>query len=137
MSTWRFWLVSILLAGCHRSSTPQPINVAATIAGCANLLDCESKCTEGKAGACLEVGRLYEFGHAVPRDAGRAYPFYDRACTLGHAGGCYNAAVLLEAGRGVSKDTHRASELYGRVCQMGSNTACARAEALASEGSTL
>lgn len=124
------------VAACHRSKSAPPagadkaIDVATVLAGCTGAAECEQKCAAGASGACLEAGRLHEFGHAGPRDAARARPFYERACALGNGGGCYNLAVLLETGNGVAKDAQRALALYEKVCAMGSKTACARAETL-------
>jgi TPR repeat protein len=128
--------VSLVLAlvGCHRHPVPprpanQPIKVV--FATCAGVTECARQCDAGVAVACVEAGRLYEFGHAGARDAARAFTFYDRSCALGNVSGCYNVAVLLETGSGAAKDATRARELFERVCQMGSKTACARAETLA------
>jgi len=140
MQSSSIWLLCplLLVTGCRRcSSAPdasgKPIEVASTITGCQTIEECNQQCSSGQAAACVAAGRLYEYGHGVVADPGRAYLLYDRACTLGYAGGCYNAAVLLEAGRGISKDVRRARELYSKVCQMGSNTACDRAEVLAQD----
>jgi TPR repeat protein len=140
MSAWRgnLWRVGLLLflAACHRSSgssppgAEKPIDVATQIAGCASVAECEQKCSSGASAACVEAGRLYEFGHVGARDAARAYGLYQKACALGSAGGCYSSAVLLEAGNGVAKNVPRALELYEKVCQMGSKTACTHAETL-------
>jgi TPR repeat protein len=138
MITWRVGVVSlVLLAACHRSGRPLPPESAATpiplatlLSDCASASECEPKCAAGDARACVEAGRLCEFGHGQARDASRASGFYERSCTLGNASGCYNLAVLLETGRGVEKDPSRARGLYARVCQMGSKTACAHAETL-------
>jgi len=124
-----------LLCGCHRSDgdppPPQePFNVAASIPSCADVADCERTCETGASWACVEAGRLYEYGHAGPRDPARAFQLYERSCTLGSASGCFNAAILLEIGRGTPKNAVRAATLYQRVCQMGSKTACQRAEEL-------
>jgi TPR repeat protein len=134
MRSWRVCLFLILI-GCHHGSEPaskagERIDVTSQLAGCAGLVDCEGKCSAGLANACVEAGRLHEFGHAGARDPGRAYLFYDRACQLGFSGGCFNLAVLLESGKAVAKDTRRAAELYAQVCRAGAKTACARAEAL-------
>jgi len=134
-----FLCLLFLFIGCRRcsSSTPdgsgKPIDVASAITGCQTIAECDQQCASGQAAACVAAGRLYEYGHGIAADPGRAYRLYDRACALGYAGGCYNAAVLLEAGRGISKDVSRARELYSKVCQMGSNTACDRAEVLAQD----
>jgi TPR repeat protein len=135
----RAWALVAALSievGCHRGSAARapapsiPISIGAAMVTCPSAADCERRCMQGTPAACIEAGRLYEFGHAGPPDAGRAFPLYERACTLGDLGGCYNAAILLELGRGVSKDTRRAAELYGRVCRMGSQSGCRRAEDL-------
>lgn len=131
-----FIVAQLSLTACHRAgrapSSPdeKPLAVATAIAGCANATDCEKKCAAGAAGACVEAGRLHEFGHAGARDATRAYDLYERACTLSNPSGCYNAAVLLEGGKGVRRDVDHALTLYKRVCDSGSKTACARAESL-------
>jgi TPR repeat protein len=129
--------VLFVLIGCHRSSAASRGPGSAELSvgvplptACSNVDECERKCSLGVGGACLEEARLYEFGHAGPRDPARAYPLYDRSCNLGNVVGCYNAAVLLEAGRGVSRDARRALELYSGVCSKGSKTACARAATL-------
>lgn len=134
----RPWLLAVLLLGaCHRKADVPapgqrgaPLNVAAAVAGCDGLADCDRTCADGNGAACVEAGRLYEFGHAGARDAARAYGLYERSCLLGSAAGCYNQALLLETGKGVGADKKRASALYERVCQMGSKSACARGEEL-------
>jgi TPR repeat protein len=135
MSLWRIGLL-LLLVSCHKNDNTavkkeeQPVNVARLIAGCSNAADCEAQCTRRVASACVEAGRLYEFGHAGTRDARRALPLYERACTLGFSGGCFNVAVLLESGQAGPRDEKRAAQLFAQVCQSGSKTACARAAAL-------
>jgi len=126
----------LLLAGCRRAgSSPaapndQPLTMAAGPAVCANVVDCQARCAAGTSAACLEAGRLYEFGHAGLASPERAFPFYQRSCGLQDAAGCFNMAFLLESGRGVRKDTRRAADLYHRVCLMGSSTGCNKAETL-------
>jgi TPR repeat protein len=126
-----------LLMGCHRSESPspranQPINVAGSTPSCGDATGCERACQTGASWACVEAGRLYEYGHAGPRDPVRAFPLYERSCTLGNASGCFNAAILLEVGRGTAKDARRAAALYQQVCRMGSHTGCKREEDLSS-----
>jgi TPR repeat protein len=133
----------LLLLSCHRpappkaqdsplpASTQDPVRVASVLTSCRSLQDCVEECSKGHPAACLEAGRLYEYGHGAPADTARAYQAYDRSCTLGYAGGCYNAALLLESGHGVQKDVVRAQKLYAAVCELGGRTACARRDALA------
>ena len=132
---WLILLVAWGLGACRAAeasthSTGQPINVASTIAGCKDLGDCVSQCTEQSPSSCVAAGRLYEFGHGVAPDPAAAFRLYERACAWKYAGGCYNAAVLLEAGKGAEKDSNRARELFARVCKMGSKTSCERARSL-------
>jgi TPR repeat protein len=112
------------------SAAAKPLDVATAIASCTDLADCNRRCQEENPNACVSAGRLYEFGHGVPRDAAAAFPLYEKACDLKYAGGCYNAAVLLETGKGVEKDVERARALYAKVCGLGGATACERAEKL-------
>ncbi len=132
----RYLLIALALVACRRAprdaapARAEPLNVAALVAGCEGESDCAARCQEGNGGACVELGRLYEFGHVGPRDPARAYPYYERACTLGSASGCYNQALLLETGKGITADRKRAVELYRRVCEMGAKTGCVRAEEL-------
>ena len=131
------WL-SLLIGchlGCHRSERPsprssQPLDVVASLPSCVDAAGCERACQTGSSWACVEAGRLYEYGHAGPRDPVRAFPLYERSCALGNASGCFNAAILLEVGRGAPKDARRAAALYQQVCRMGSHTGCKRAEDL-------
>ena len=133
MRAWAI-AVALLLCACHRrgeeatSIQAPPIDVAAAVAGCTGATDCERKCDGGVVASCVELGRLYEFGHVGARNPVEAYRWYERACGLGNAAGCYNQALLLEGGRGVARDKTRAGMLFRRVCQMGAKTACARAE---------
>ena len=76
----------------------------ASTAACGGVADCERACAGGAAGACVEAGRLYEFGQRGVAEPNRAFPLYDRACFLGSAGGCFNSAVLLQTGRGDETD---------------------------------
>jgi TPR repeat protein len=127
------WIV--LLFGCHRaegrSRPPQePLNVTVGAPTCADVAACERACRTGTAGACVEAGRLYEYGHVGPRDPARAFLFYESSCDLGDASGCFSAAILLELGRGVPRNARQAAALYQRVCHMGSRTGCTRAEEL-------
>jgi TPR repeat protein len=127
------WL--FLLLGCHRAEgrsprPSEPLSVAVGAPTCADVAACERACRTGSSGACVEAGRLYEYGHVGPRDPGRAFPFYESSCELGDASGCFNAAILLELGRGVPRDFRQAATLYQRVCHMGSRTGCTRAEEL-------
>jgi TPR repeat protein len=127
------WLLFALL-GCDSkqqpAAAPGPLVVASGFISCADAAECEHACASGYAGACNEAGRLYEYGHAGPRDPARAFPFYERSCALGNAAGCYSAAISLELGRGAAKDPRRAASLYLEVCRMGSKTGCRRAEDL-------
>jgi len=134
-------LAALGLGACSKPRTSsqgggmeKPLEVAAIIAGCNTLDDCNRQCTEKTPSACVSAGRLYEFGHSVPADPSRAFQLYEQACAWKYAGGCYNAAVLLEAGKGVEKDLSRAQQLYAQVCQLGSKTSCGRASTLGSDG---
>jgi TPR repeat protein len=118
------------------SGKAEPINVAATVRGCADLDDCNRQCTEKTPNACVSAGHSYEFGHGVPADPARAFQLYEQACDWKCATGCYNAAVLLEAGKGVVKDAARARQLYAQVCVLGSKTACEHAGKLGSESTS-
>lgn len=127
-------LVALGLGGCgdrnrasRASALEKPVKVAAILAACNDLEDCNRQCGEASPASCVSAGRLYEFGHGVAADASRAFRLYEQACDLKSAGGCYNAAVLLEAGRGVERNPGRAHELYTKVCAMGSKTSCERA----------
>jgi TPR repeat protein len=108
----------------------KPIDVASTVAGCADLEDCNRQCAGQRANACVSAGRLYDFGRGVAADPARAFRLYEQACDLSYAGGCYNAAILLETAKGVGRDLDRARRLYRKVCDMGSKTSCERAAAL-------
>jgi TPR repeat protein len=140
---WFFVWLFVPLLGCHRShgsspgagSTANPadpprLDVTSKIVTCTTLAQCEHDCAAGNGDGCAFAGRLYEYGHGVSADVGRAFGLYDHSCALHSAVGCYNAALLLEAGRGVARDPDRAAGLYQKVCRMGAATACAHAEAL-------
>jgi TPR repeat protein len=125
----------LILFGCHRAggrspSPGEPLDIAVGVPICADVTACERACRTGTSGACVEAGRLYEYGHVGPRDPGRAFTFYESSCDLENASGCFNAAILLELGRGVQRNARRAVALYQRVCHMGSRTGCTRAEEL-------
>lgn len=55
---------------------------------------CNTRCAEGNAPSCNNLGAMYELGAGVTRDLGHATRLYDRACAAGAAAGCINAQRL-------------------------------------------
>jgi TPR repeat protein len=109
-----------------------PIDIIKTVTGCSDASDCEIQCSKNNAPACVNLGRILEYGHGQSPDPARALRLYTKACELGYSGGCYNQALLLEWGKGGTKDLDRARQLFAKVCSEGGKTACEHAEALES-----
>jgi TPR repeat protein len=114
----------ILLVGC--AERPAAVSAPA----CDGAHFCEQACQNGDSAACIEAGRLYEYGHAGPRDPARALRLYERSCALENGAGCYNAAINREVGRGCVRDERRAAIFYREACNLGSRGACRWADDL-------
>jgi TPR repeat protein len=85
----------------------------------------QKACSLGAYNACTSYGFMFEKGHGVSRDYGKAMAFYEKGCTGGNPQGCSNVGVMYETGMGMSSaDLGRAGEYYEKACKMGLNEAC-------------
>jgi hypothetical protein len=84
----------------------------------------EQACDGGSAKSCVNLGRLYDTGHGVARDASRAASFYQRACDGGSAEGCFNLGADYDAGKGVPLDYAQGAALFQKACDGGSAEGC-------------
>jgi len=84
----------------------------------------ERACVGGSAGACAQLGTLYETGSdGVDRDPQRAQAAYTRAagryeeaCAAGETLACAGYGTMLVRGVGVAKDSGRAFTLFRSAC---------------------
>jgi TPR repeat protein len=84
----------------------------------------ERDCSAGVAGACFNLGILYDFADGVARDLGKAFAMYKKACDGGDTLGCTSLAMLYANGEGVARDPALAVSLYERACEQNGLQAC-------------
>jgi serine/threonine protein kinase/TPR repeat protein len=69
------------------------------------------------------MGRLYETGMSVPKDAVTAAEWYRKAADAGLAKARFNLGVMYYTGTGVLKDRRTAAEWFFKAAQQGHQTA--------------
>lgn len=77
----------------------------------------------GLPAAMFRLGRLYEQGRGVAKDAKEAARLYKAAADQGHAGGMAALGVLYEFGNGVDADLAEALRLYRLAADAGEPSA--------------
>jgi TPR repeat protein len=90
----------------------------------------DRECHNGTVSSCIELGKLYQRGHASPDDFKRAAFYYTRACLKGHALSCDEAAQLFMREpeyRGKQKNPAKAVKLWEKGCTLGCVPCCAKA----------
>jgi TPR repeat protein len=110
-----------------------------------------TECEQGKASACLTMGKVTDAGLIVPRESAAAARGLGRACDLGEPGACqafvdfvsrggdgslanscdhgdpmncYFLGIALHAGKGVARDDERALRVFQASCKEGYARAC-------------
>jgi TPR repeat protein len=73
-------------------------------------------CDFGHAWACSNLGLLYNKGHGVQKDHGKAKALFQKACDSGLGAGCFNLGEMYENGTGVTRDIRAAEQLYKKSC---------------------
>ena len=58
----------------------------------------EKDCNGGNAGACSNLGLMYDYGKGVKQDKSKAKKLFGDACDMGYQGGCDAYRELNEAG---------------------------------------
>ena len=112
-------VVSLILSpSAHAGET------AADDKRCGSVLACTAACDRKDAGACIELGKLFErSGDLYSPD--QASALYEKACDAGNASGCGLLAQALAVPHGTKRDKPRALALAERACQGGYPDACA------------
>ncbi|EGN9862459.1 sel1 repeat family protein [Salmonella enterica] len=70
---------------------------------------------DNNAQALAELGFIYEYGIAVPKDMIQAIKYYEQACHVEEPYGCYNARYFYLHGLGVMQDDVLAKELADKT----------------------
>lgn len=70
---------------------------------------------DNNAQALAELGFIYEYGVAVPKDTIQAIKYYEQACNVEEPYGCYNARYFYLHGLGVMQDDVLAKELADKT----------------------
>jgi TPR repeat protein len=85
----------------------------------------EPGCAAGKAGACVELGMMYEAGTGgLGRDPRRAFDGYARACTLGREEACGHIERLLGADDSTPSDLAAVEATFRGACERGTSEGC-------------
>ena len=69
------------------------------------------------------IGILYEEGHGVPKDIGKALAWYERAAESGDMAAQYNLGRIYLEGTLVERDLERGRELLQRAADQGDEDA--------------
>jgi serine/threonine-protein kinase len=80
----------------------------------------------GNTAAMDKLGRMYELGSGVPRDATEAFRWYSKAAAAGEAAAIYHLGTVYEAGIGTVRNLNEATRLYQKAAAAGSRDAQAR-----------
>jgi len=114
-----------LLACHHGPGAAQPNSSGSRLCTLGDPNDCTSQCEGGNAGACMELGAMYEAGLApLSIDLKRATDLYARSCDMGNGFGCSSAGYMYGTGRGVLLDYPKAIGYYGHSCDLGVGQGC-------------
>lgn len=89
--------------------TPEESSVAALL----------KKAEAGEATAQYDLGEAYDAGKGVPKDAAKAFEWFQKAAAMGFANGQFKIGRAYEAGDGVPKDLAKAREWYGKAAAQG------------------
>ncbi|MDI8083021.1 sel1 repeat family protein, partial [Salmonella enterica subsp. enterica serovar Kentucky] len=77
---------------------------------------------DNNAQALAELGFIYEYGVAVPKDTIQAIKYYEQACHVEEPYGCYNARYFYLHGLGVMQDDVLAKELADKTSKADTDT---------------
>jgi TPR repeat protein len=100
---------------CIAASSPAPHICAA-----GDPADCTVQCEKQSMASCAILGRMYETGHGVAKDPGKAFSLLDRACNGGATPACGRLGeILVHSGK---RDEGLA--LMRKSCQAGFADAC-------------
>ena len=66
----------------------------------------EKDCNGGNAGACVDLGLMYDNGEGVKQDYKKAVEFFQKACDGGDAAGCHNLGIRYHEGEGVKRNEY-------------------------------
>lgn len=122
-----FALGSIAFVGCHRgqgANGPSP-TPEARLCALGEGTDCHVECEQhNNAGACMELGAMYEAGIGTEVDLKKALILYDRACSMGNGFACSSAGYMYGTGRGTQIDYPKSINLYAHACDLGVGQGC-------------
>jgi TPR repeat protein len=120
-------LGSLALAACHRgqgANGPSP-TAGARLCALGEGTDCRVECEQhNNAGACMELGAMYEAGIGVEIDLKSALALYDRACAMGNGFACSSSGYMYGTGRGTPIDYPKSIGLYSHACDLGVGQGC-------------
>jgi TPR repeat protein len=68
------------------------------------------------------LGRMYEYGHGVAKNASEAVKWYRKAAEQGHSGAQNNLGIMYKGGRGVTKDDYEAVKWFRKSAEQGNST---------------
>ncbi len=99
----------VLPSGQAQASPPSDTSTA----------DLQKKATQGVAEAQTNLGLLYYFGRAVPRDYTKAREWFEKAAAQGHADAQYNLGMLYDFEKGVPQNFASAKRWYEQAAMQG------------------
>ena len=104
-SNLRNLLFALVLTCCKVDSrtATTTADAAPTDAEGAAVAAQEQACEAGNSSACDMLGRRYEHGKGVQKDAAKAASLYQKACEGDHARGCSDLAYLYNPRRRCSE----------------------------------
>jgi TPR repeat protein len=94
-----------------------PISKPRLFAG--ELEDVTKAAANGDAAAQYNLGVMYATGRGVPKDAAKAFEWWQKAAAKGHAVAQYNLGVMYATGEGIPKDTAKASGWWQKAAAQG------------------
>lgn len=71
----------------------------------------------GDASACVSLGEMYQYGHAVKKDKTRAVRWYRKAAENGHSRGMEKLGDMYYYGKGVRRNYTEAAKWYRKAAE--------------------
>lgn len=84
----------------------------------------EQSCGAGNATACYNLGREYQYGEKIDKDAPRAAPLYDKSCRQGHEIACAAFLVLWQLDYAQTDEPDWYMKKSAQSCEAGYLNAC-------------
>jgi TPR repeat protein len=116
--------VILLLAACQMAPPPLAPDQAALAAPVPSQFEqLRERAIRGDSAAALRLGGLFDTGHGVRQDFGRALAWYRQAAALGNPLGALNAGLMYDNGRGTNVDRAMAARFYEQAAEEGNGRA--------------